>query len=447
MTRARADRVCRDIALVRELDAQRQALHAEIGRLKSEQQDVSHLVDRSRTLSAQIEALSDSDGQSAAQVSAPAGSRSELLTTWEQVCAAGPEWQSLMPRATAASPYMTWEWMASWYETYGEPGRTMCLVVRDEDGSAVGIAPLHLSGTRDPSLDRRDIGFAGTFGRARASYHEFVSAPQSHETVAEATVEYLSSIDGQWDCAKFLWVPDSSDVTWYLIAALIRRGWYIHVRPSVTATVMRLPSHEEEVIDALSSRKFAANCRQAQQRLARDYPDHCFACVRDSTEAVACLDQYVNLNVVRRRGLGSSSRFLNVQYRRHFESSTRRFAKAGWLRLSTLRVGDRLVGLQPSWLYHNRLYLLSPAWSEEYARYQISHQLFLHAICQGIREGAKEADFLSAEQEYKRWYSNETRSTMDILCWRSRPQMLTGLAAEAARALVAKAGRHLRLRR
>ena len=53
-----------------------------------------------------------------------------------------PEWNGLLCRSPASSVFLTWEWIATWWEHFGREGDLLILAVRDESGRLVGLAPL-----------------------------------------------------------------------------------------------------------------------------------------------------------------------------------------------------------------------------------------------------------------------------------------------------------------
>ena len=53
------------------------------------------------------------------------------------------EWDDLVARCAAATPFQTYAWLESWWRTYGEPGRLRLVLVR-HGGRLVAAAPFVL---------------------------------------------------------------------------------------------------------------------------------------------------------------------------------------------------------------------------------------------------------------------------------------------------------------
>ena len=404
------------------LDEERKALSRAIGERKARGESVADLVARSRALSAQMAELSrPATGRTGEEPHRP--TTTDVLTTVPQVVALRDEWNELAGRSPAQSPFLTWPWMASWYETYGDAGHIRCLAVRDGAGHLVGLAPLFLGRHRDAQegLNRRQIGFASTCGYSWGVYLELVAAPHAQETVAEAAAAYLHAGADDWDCVKLLRVPAESPTTWPLVQALAGHGWRVTVRRnSLRGSVMSLPTDPAAILAALRSAKLRDNIRHAQRRLARDHPRHAFRLCADRSELGERLEEYMALNVARRRHLREPSYFRYPPYRACSAQALQRFWEAGWLRLLLLELEGRPVGFEPFLVYRQRVYLLTPAWSLEEAEHEVGHLLFVQAMATAIAEGAREADFLVGTDTYKARYASLSRSLLNLTAWPSR---------------------------
>ena len=50
-------------------------------------------------------------------------------------------WNNLLKQSDADNPFLTWEWLYSWWKFYGDKSELMILVVREDD-KTVALAPL-----------------------------------------------------------------------------------------------------------------------------------------------------------------------------------------------------------------------------------------------------------------------------------------------------------------
>ena len=432
---------------VAELEWRHRALSREIGQRKARGEPVDELLEQARSTSAQITALSRG-GETAAQDPGPATSETttEVLTSAGAVVALRDEWRELLGRCPPGSFYLTWEWMASWYETYADEGAVRCLTVRDGSGRLLGVVPLFLSRRRDSKLSRRQIGFASTYGPSWGSSLELSSPPEAQATVAAAAAGYLQTIRPEWDCVKLLRVPGDAQSVWPLIRALVAEDWRVSVRPYMRCSLMALPDDPGQVLANLASAKLRKHCRSGVRRLQADYPHREWLLCADAEQLGLQLERYMALNVERRADRARTSTFAQTKHRLCFQRAMQRFWEAGWLRLLRLRIEGEAVAFQPYLVYRQNVYLLTPAWAPSYAHYEVGHQLFVQALSLAIQEGARHADFLIGEERYKTRYTRATRQLLDIVVWPDGRQMARSLVGELWERAVDHAARLARRR-
>ena len=68
----------------------------------------------------------------------------EVLESTEEFAALEKEWEDLYHDSPRATPFQSWAWLYSWWESYGEDYELRLVTVRDGRSSLVGLAPLML---------------------------------------------------------------------------------------------------------------------------------------------------------------------------------------------------------------------------------------------------------------------------------------------------------------
>src|SRR5687767_14522275 len=81
-------------------------------------------------------------------------------------CALRSEWAALVAANPATSIFQTWEWLYSWWETYGAAHRLRVLVASDQAGKVCGIAPLMIRWSRAGLIPVRVLEFIGAHSAA-----------------------------------------------------------------------------------------------------------------------------------------------------------------------------------------------------------------------------------------------------------------------------------------
>ena len=72
-----------------------------------------------------------------------AGLAVETITTREGLETCAEQWNDLLDESSARTIFLTWEWVSAWLDVVNPNAQLMVVVVRDEDGSLVAIAPFY----------------------------------------------------------------------------------------------------------------------------------------------------------------------------------------------------------------------------------------------------------------------------------------------------------------
>jgi CelD/BcsL family acetyltransferase involved in cellulose biosynthesis len=419
------------VATLAQLEGERRAVCGEIGQRKARGEVADDLIAQSRALSAQIDELCSQQQAVVEESQSDAGRlTTEVLTNSGQIGALRAEWGGLLARCSLSSPFLAWEWMMSWYETYEDDGAVRCLAIRDVAGDLVGLAPLFLSAHRDPKLGRRQIGFASTYGSSWGSYLQLIHTPDTGEAVAQATTEYLDSIRDEWDCAKFLRMPVEKKSAWSLIGPMVTAGWHVGVGTIRRVAVATLPRDGQDIVAVFPSSKLRTQCRRALRQLQEHHPRHEFRVWAPVDGLAEFTERHAQLNIQRRSQLGLACRFQSPKYHACFTRAAQRFVESGRLRLSCLEIDGEVVATQFWLLSGETLYAWTHAWAPQWADYDISHLLCVESLKGGLREGAREVSFLDGEGRYKYRYGNACHLRMSISAWQTRRKMVRSICEE-----------------
>src|ERR1022692_2078954 len=73
--------------------------------------------------------------------------RVETIADFDSFVDAKPAWDRLVEKANVGHPFLTHDWIRTWWECFGGERELKILMVR-RDGELVGIAPLMISRTK-----------------------------------------------------------------------------------------------------------------------------------------------------------------------------------------------------------------------------------------------------------------------------------------------------------
>lgn len=105
------------------------------------------------------------------------------------------EWRELYDASPRATPFQSWEWLYSWWESYGEGRGLRLIVVRSDEGLLVGVLPLMVE-------RRQGVRRLLLVGTRQTDYLDAVVREGWEEEVSEAAFRALSRV-GSWHVADF----------------------------------------------------------------------------------------------------------------------------------------------------------------------------------------------------------------------------------------------------
>jgi hypothetical protein len=119
--------------------------------------------------------------------------RTEVLGSAGEFEALEEEWEDLYHDSAQATPFQSWAWLYSWWESYGEDYELRLVTVRDGRGLLVGVAPLML---------KHRLGFSKLLfvGTGPTDYLDVLIRERWEDHVSEVLARTLGEIDS-WQVA------------------------------------------------------------------------------------------------------------------------------------------------------------------------------------------------------------------------------------------------------
>jgi hypothetical protein len=426
-----------------ELKARHVALSKEIGQLRSAGQTPAELIEAARSLSKQIRHLETTQAaETSATVTGPL--QTEVLTTMEQVHELRPQWQELHRSVAAGNPWVSWEWMASWYEVYGGRGQIHCLAIRDAHQQLTGIIPCFISERGRLGPKHRTMRFASTYGLTRGIHLRPVCADAHLPAVCDAWCDHMEHTGHHWDRLWLGYVDAPAAELWPLLARLCDLGWELTLGHETRAPLMTLPAEAPDIVSCLVSANLRNNLRAASRRLQQEHPEHGFSYLIPASEDVeSIVARHVELSIGRfdqkvattsEPAAVRESGYKDPLHRRCSLLAAQRFAAAGWLRVALLEIAGESVATYLTIHCGTTLHLWNPGWLPEWAPYRVSHLTTLHAIHSAHDEGARSIDMGRGHLAYKSQYTREYRQLLSVTgsSGRHRTSRRVGAAAEYA---------------
>jgi CelD/BcsL family acetyltransferase involved in cellulose biosynthesis len=312
--------------------------------------------------------------------------------TWNELEQFRGDWNSLLRANPLSSIFQTPEWLASWWQTYGQNKDLFALVFADSSDAVVGIVPLYADKSRLFGMSVTTLRMVGA-GSGDSDGLDFITAPEYARDCAKAFTAWLTGQD-KWHVCALETLPQHSQVA----ACLLREAMIV----DSTATpnfIIDLPSTWPQYVSSLDS-SFRPLLTRYPRRLQSRFTVKFSRC-EDVDDLKAHLQTLFDLHQMRWTGRGETGAFAGNERRDFYSRMAAAFLQRGWLEFWQLELDGETVGAQFCFRYNDTVSLLQEGFHPKYAVEKIGYALKAHLLQEMIRTGAKRYDFLGGADPYK----------------------------------------------
>ncbi|MFC1443745.1 GNAT family N-acetyltransferase [Streptacidiphilus sp. N1-10] len=339
------------------------------------------------------------------------------------------DWDALVDRCAAATPFQSHAWLSSWWRSYGRPGRLRVVTVR-RDGVLVGAAPL--------MLRRRGLPLLSGVGQGLTDFLD-VLLDDAHAEQAAAVLARAMAV--QLGLRRPWAALDLRELRQGSAAHRIAEHWPGAARRLPDSLCQHLPGVPvEELLSRLPGRT-AQRSRVKLRKLEAAGIETRLVPVEDVPRA---LGELLALHELQWRGRGVTPEHLRPRFAEHLSRSAERMAAAGRAAVRQYRLDGELVAcdltLQVRGLSAIYVYGVHPDLRE---RVDVAGILFRESLAHAAATGRGELSLLRGDEPYKqRWRPEQARNERLLLGGGPAVALYAaaiGLRAGAVRSLRARA--------
>jgi len=361
-------------------------------------------------------------------VSAPARVPDGLTVTSHRepgrVASLEAEWRALFDRASAPSPFLSWEWLSTWQRSFGGRRATWVLEARDARARLAGILPLV---ARPAVMGVRRFGLLGN-GLTGADGLDVLAAAADAGGVREAMARALVEEAGAWDVVDLEDLPCGTPTVAALRRALAPKGVRVQVERRFVCPAFAVRGTFEEHLGRIRRREtYARRVRWLERQ-----PGFRIEVTERPEEAPAAMEDFLRLHRLRWSEEGGSYGIPPGPAEDFHREVGPLLAARGWLRLYRLFVGRDAIaavyGLEVGrrFFYYQSGY--DPAWSAR----SPGAVLVGRTVADAYARGLTDYDFLRGTEPYKLDWSWDRRETCSVRL--RAPSLRAGTAAAAEEA-------------
>lgn len=310
--------------------------------------------------------------------------------------ALGQTWNSLLSQSANNHVFLTHEWITAWWNLYGS-GKELMTLVAEENGRAVGIAPLYRTVNRRGPLTTREIRFLADHG-VGSDFLNFIIPAGREEAVLPFVLDSLWK-DKSWTVLNLNDMEETSPNPKLALEYAHAKGAPAAIRRLYPCPWMPLPETWDEFMKIPDTVYKKIIRRECTRKL----------CKQRVSEAILSLgpdslDEYLELlfklNTERWRKEGEEGSFTNETKRQFYKDVSKTLAKRDWLRLAALKVDGKIEAMEFDMRYGDRHYFLQGGCTGEGLKLRAGNFL-VYRIFQSLVGSATEAHFLRGAEGYK----------------------------------------------
>ncbi len=337
----------------------------------------------------------------------------ECITTVKQLAAAGIA--SVWNRLAAHSPFSSRDWLEAWWRHFGgaanggQPGDLLTLVVRDEIGQAIGLAPWWLDRS---SWTGRVLRFLGSHGVC-SDYLGVLAEPRKDEEVAATLADWLTGeAAGQWDLIDLDGIDAEDRVMRQLAAEMKSRGCLINLRPGPSCWRIDLPDTWDGYVAQLS-RPLRKRVRRIERNMFESGRAVLLTVERED-ELPRAMEILVDLHQRRQISIGNTGSFASRSFTDFHRDVTRRFLRRGRLRLHWLELDGRPVAAEYGLASRHAIFSYQGGFDPRLEDESPGQLATVATIKLAIAQRFAAFDFLRGDEQYKAHWRATPRASLRI---------------------------------
>lgn len=313
-----------------------------------------------------------------------------------------PEWNSLLRASAAASPFLTWEWLHTWWQHLSGSSQLRMLAIR-AGTELVAVAPFRMTtgAAHLPCLEMLGTGVAG-------SDYLDVIIRRGWESEALSAIEQF--VQSQNTTLRLTHLGPSAAAE-RLAGRLAERGWTPATTPGGTCPFIPLAGHTWDSYLATCGASHRANVRRRLRALEQKFDVRFERVTTEDArrEGLSTLMQYHG-----RRFEARGTAFNGEASRAFHDELTRRALDCGWLRMYVLRLDGTPAAVMYGFLYDQTFSFYQHGFDDQYQQQSIGLVLMALSIRAAIDEAAIEFDMLWGVEPYKFLWARDRRELRNI---------------------------------
>jgi len=320
----------------------------------------------------------------------------EAIQTESEWLSLAGEWNRLLDKSIMPVPFLRHEYLTTWWAHRGggewPEGTLFILVARNDAGELVGAAPMFLSKNHAGEETLMLIGSIEI-----SDFLDILVREADLEPFLDALLAYLTGPDApHWEALEWANLLETTGTLPALKKAAEKYGLAFHQERIQPAPFITMPDDFDAYLESLDSRYRRELIRKMRNALGYFIPVEWYD-VEDENSLEGEVDDFIAMM----REEEDKDVFLTNEMVAQIHAIAQATFKAGWLKLSFLKVGKEKAAGYFNFDYAGRIWVYNSCIARKHGRLSPGIVLMGLIIRDAIEKGRAEFDFMRGDEEYK----------------------------------------------
>mgnify|MGYP005835387697 CR=1 FL=1 len=316
-------------------------------------------------------------------------------------------WDFLIDILPNKSIFLTWEWLFSWWEHFGQKRNLFIILVWDKEGVLVGIAPLFIHKTKYYYFPVREITFIGV---GHSDRQDFLIKNNDPKILSKILYQ-LMSYKNEWDIINLDQIPPGS----ILLTGVCNNNFDVFLEHSSICPFIKIQGRWEDYFNSLSY-KFRRDLKNRTNKLNKSGSWE----FRVKTSLINFRDELEKLVTIesKSRKTETQKTFLSKSENLKFLYEFFQFgAQKNWLDLTELSLNSALIAYLIGFRFDNHYYAYNMAFDENFMEVSPGKILFQEKIkwCFQNYPQIQEFDLLRGDSYIKSKWTADNRQHYRVI--------------------------------
>ncbi len=333
----------------------------------------------------------------------------ELIKEAEQFFNLQEEWNRLLESSGIKSPFLSWEWQFTWWETYRAQlsEAELCIAVVREENKLQAVLPLYRSRTGG----LRVLRFIGD-PLESSDYLRLICEPSQELHFLELLIDRLIKSEPAADMMHLSNILEQDSFIAQLQETVKKKGLSLYRRHHRICPYISVQGGWDDFVNRLS-KNMRYNLRRRTRKLFNGFRAKFIVETRPD-EVEALIDQLFSLHKKRwdtREGETIFKADTRLEFHRTLAG---RFYENGMLKLFRIKIGEDIVAILYCYEFAGELMYFQAGFDPAWEKHSVGLVLMGKCIEYAFNNGLTRFDFMRGAEDYKFRWTKQVRNMDEV---------------------------------